>query len=249
MPRNKEMHALCVSIHDVSPHTWPSCQRLLQAIGAVAKIPVTLLVVPAYHRFPDIDTAHYDRLLEQRLACGDELALHGYNHLDDGPAPGSLRERFTRHVYTLGEGEFAAIDADDARQRLEKGLAWFRRRGWPVDGFVAPAWLLGDGAWQALGDFPFKYTTTLKHFYLLPERQALLSPSLVYAARNAWSRQASRALNSVMSRAIAALPLVRLGLHPNDANYPSLVAHYQKLIGYLLTTRKAMTKSAFANQW
>jgi predicted deacetylase len=244
------MQALCVSVHDVAPQTWPRCDRLLQAIAAVADIPVTLLVVPAYHRLQqDAECAGYDRFLAHRLSRGDELALHGYTHLDEGPAPYGMRERYKRHVFTLNEGEFSAIDASEARRRLELGLAWFDRRHWPVQGFVAPAWLLSSGAWHALQDFPFRYTTTLPRFYLLPENQALLSPSLVYSARNAWGRRMSCGWNSILSNAFSTLPLLRLGLHPNDANYPRLIAHYQMLIEKLLVARMPMTKAAFAKQW
>ena len=59
-----------MSLHDVAPHTWPQCERLLQAVRAVADIPLTLLVVPAYHHHPVADRAGYDRLLEQRLLDG-----------------------------------------------------------------------------------------------------------------------------------------------------------------------------------
>ncbi len=243
------IRALCVSVHDVAPHTWTLCERLLQAIAAVADIPLTLLVVPAYHRFPVADPLGYDRFLAQRLEHGDELALHGYTHLDDGPTPSTLREFFQRRVFTLNEGEFSAISASAARQHLESGLEWFDRRQWPVQGFVAPAWLLGDGAWQALHDFPFTYTTTLSRFYLLPQRQALLAPSLFYSARNAWGRWLSRRGNSGFASAFDYLPLVRLGLHPNDARYPQLITHCQRLIENLLATREPMTKAAFAKKW
>jgi predicted deacetylase len=37
---------LCVSIHDVAPATWTECRTLLEAVAAVADIPLTLLVVP-----------------------------------------------------------------------------------------------------------------------------------------------------------------------------------------------------------
>lgn len=243
------IRALCVSVHDVAPHTRTLCERLLQAIAAVADIPLTLLVVPDYHRFPVTDPAGYDRFLTQRLARGDELALHGYTHLDDGPAPATLRARFQRRVFTMNEGEFSAISANTARQHLESGLKWFDRRQWPVQGFVAPAWLLGDGAWQALQDFPFTYTTTLPRFYLLPQKQALFSPSLFYSARNASGRCLSRQWNSAFSSAFDHLPLLRIGLHPNDARYPQLVAHCQRLIEHLLATREPMTKAAFAKRW
>jgi predicted deacetylase len=248
MPPTEEIpRALCVSVHDVAPHTWPQCERLLQAIRAVADIPVTLLVVPAYHHRPVTVAAVYERALEQCMAAGDELALHGYTHLDEGPAPARWRDKFTRQIYTLREGEFSALGVAEARERLNRGLAWFQCRKWPVWGFVAPAWLLSDGAWQALADFPFTYTTTLTRFYSLPERRALLSPTLVYSARNRWGRILSRQANAAWSGLMQGAPLVRLGLHPNDARDPRTMRHFQRLLEKLLATRTAMTKASFAD--
>jgi predicted deacetylase len=240
--------ALCVSLHDVAPQTWPQCQRLLDAIHAVAPIPVSLLVVPEYHRHA-VGDAEYEKCLERRLACGDELVLHGYTHLDEAAAPETWRDRFTRQVYTRSEGEFYAIDEAEARRRIELGLAWFARRGWSVQGFVAPAWLLGPGAWKVLADFPFAYTTTMRRFYFLPERQSLASRSLVYTVRSRWRRRMSRAWNSMLCRALSEAPLVRLSLHPTDAAHPDIVRHCQMLIETLTAQRMAMTKASFAATW
>jgi len=44
---------------------------------------------------------------------------------------------------TPGEGEFWALSEREATRRIEAGVAWFRAQGWPLAGFVAPAWLLG----------------------------------------------------------------------------------------------------------
>lgn len=238
--------ALCVSVHDVAPETWPQCRRLLDAIHAVAPIPVSLLVVPAYHRHAAADNAGYEAQLEHRLGCGDELVLHGYTHLDEATPPDRWRDRFTRQVYTRGEGEFYAIGEAEARRRIELGLAWFAQRGWPVQGFVAPAWLLGPGAWKALADFPFTYTTTMRRFYFLPERRSLASRSMVYTVRSRWRRQMSRAWNSMLGHALNEAPLVRLSLHPTDAAHPDIVRHCQALIATLATQREAMTKASFA---
>lgn len=249
MPSIESQRWLCVSVHDVAPYTWPQCERLLQAIRAVAEIPVTLLIVPAYHHRPVADAVQYDRLLEQRLALGDELALHGYTHLDETRAPVCWRDKFMRQMYTQSEGEFSALDVAEARQRLTWGVEWFERRNWQLHGFVAPAWLLGEGAWKALNDFTFSYTTTLSRFYLLPDRRSLLSPSLVYSARNRTGRIMSRQWNSICAGLLEEAPLVRLGLHPNDARHPRTVAHMQKMIEKLLRTRQPVTKTSFAQRW
>nr|WP_308635837.1 polysaccharide deacetylase family protein [Massilia brevitalea] len=157
---------LCVSIHDVAPATWDDCARLAAALREVADIPLSWLVVPRYHDRP-ADDAAMRAGLDAALARGDELVLHGLTHLDTEARAASLRQRFLRGVYTQREGEFAALSAAEARRRLALGLDWFRERGWTASGFVPPAWLMGEGAWEALGDFPFAYTTTFMHFHLL----------------------------------------------------------------------------------
>lgn len=241
--------ALCVSIHDVAPSTWPQCERLLRAIRSEADIPVSLLVVPAYHRHPARVGTRFEHTLEYRMARGDELVLHGYTHLDEAPQARGWRDRFTRQVYTRREGEFYALDRAEARRRLELGWNWFAQRGWPLEGFVAPAWLMGEGAWQALDDFPFAYTTTLRRFYLLREETVLPSQSLVYTVGSGWRRHMSRGWNALLSRALRDNPLLRIGLHPADAGHPDIVRHFRRMIEMALQTRTAMTKAEFAKAY
>lgn len=251
-----EPRALCVSIHDVAPATWPDCLRLWQAVRAVADIPLTWLVVPRYHAGTLSGTgagaaggagaARYEAGLEHLLGLGHELALHGYTHLDAGPSPRGLRQRFLRQVFTQGEGEFAALEREQAQRSLLLGKAWFAQRLWPLHGFVAPAWLLGDGAWQALRAESFVYTTTFARFHWLRRAESLSAPTLVYAARNAAGRRLSCLALDAMLPLQARQPLVRLSLHPRDARHPELLRHLQRLTGALLATRQPMTKAAFA---
>ncbi|MEW6370724.1 MAG: polysaccharide deacetylase family protein [Pseudomonadota bacterium] len=238
---------LCVSIHDVAPGTWDDCARLAAALREVADLPLSWLVVPRYHERADDDTA-LRAGLDAALARGDELVLHGYTHLDTADRGHGLRQRFLRGVYTQREGEFAALDAGEARRRIELGLDWFRERGWPAAGFVAPAWLLGQGAWAALKDFPFAYTTTFTRFHLLDRGRdhALFAPSLVYAARNRTGRALSPVAADLAARWQARSPLVRLSLHPPDVRHPRLLAHAQDLVERLLLTRQAVTKETCA---
>jgi predicted deacetylase len=236
---------LCVSIHDVAPATWAGCEALARAIAEVADIPLTWLVVPRYHGRDD-DSAAMEQGLSAYLARGHELALHGYTHLDPAPVGGGLRSRFLRGVYTTREGEFSALPAAEARRRIRLGLDWFAARGWPVSGFVAPAWLLGPGAWEALREFPFEYTTTFSHFHLQQSGARVWSPSLVYAARNRAGRFFTPLAADAGAALLARAPLVRLSLHPPDARHPRLLHHAQRLIERLLAQRAAITKAACA---
>lgn len=240
-----ERPALCVAIHDVAPATWPECLHLLHAIQAVADIPISWLVVPRYHCSRQRSPA-FEAKLERLAGEGHELVLHGYTHLDTVPLAGSLSSRFLRTIYTEREGEFSALDAAEARRRIELGLEWFAERGWPVSGFVAPAWLLGRQAWPLLADYAFKYTTTYSRFHLLQPARSLLAPALVYASRNRFGRSVSPPLAGLMAAVSGAAPLVRLALHPRDAHHPALVHHAQRLVERLLEARQALTKAAFA---
>jgi predicted deacetylase len=244
---------LCVSIHDVAPATWPDCLRLVQAVRQVADIPLTWLVVPHYHFRPEQSPA-MDACLNAAMERDDELALHGYCHLDTEAGGGGLRARFLRNVYTRREGEFAALAEAEARRRIELGLAWFAQRGWTPTGFVPPAWLLGEGAWRALRASPFTYTTTFSHFHCLRNAagqaagQAVLSPSLVYAARNRSGRFLSPRVADATAAMLAHRPLVRFSLHPPDARYPELVRHLQGVLERLLVRREAVTKAECARR-
>lgn len=237
--------AVCVSIHDVAPPTWPRCEVLLAALARVAAVPVTLLVVPNFHRSGAGLPPAYREALAARLAAGDELALHGFYHLDEGAPPGSAADWVRRRVLTAAEGEFAPLTAAAARRRLCAGREWFAAQGWAVHGFVPPAWLLGPGSWQAVAASPFAYTTTHRHLHLLHPWQAVPAPVRTWSSRSALRRMVSQAWNGL--RPIPRdPPLLRLALHPDDALHPEVVRQATHLLELLLRERVAMTKLEFA---
>lgn len=254
MQSNKPLplRALCVSMHDVAGATWDDCRTLLAAVREVApQLPLTWLVVPHFHGrvAPARATVAMEAALAQFSSEGHELALHGYTHVDTAAPARGLRSCFARRVYTRGEGEFAAIGEPEALQRLDLGLAWFAARGWPVSGFVPPAWLTSAGARKALRQRPFAYTSSLTRFYLLHSRRSLWSPSLMYTARQAAGRWLSPPAADAMAMALRRNPLLRLGLHPADARHPRLLRHVQQLLDRLLCQRTAMTKRDFAHAY
>jgi predicted deacetylase len=239
--------AVCVVLHDVAPATWPACEKLLHAIDALGRIPLTLLVVPEYHHGQAIDASPaFIRAVGKRLAQGDEAAMHGCFHRDDGLAAASTpMERFKRQVYTAGEGEFAALDEAGAQARLALGIAKFENLGWPVHGFVAPAWLLSPGSRAALSASPFLYTSTRRHLYTLPDWEPSGTPSLVWSVRSDCRRRASSVFNRYLRRSMRDTPLLRLGLHPADAAYPDVVQFWIDTLRSSLATHVPMTKAAW----
>jgi predicted deacetylase len=237
------MPRLCIAIHDVAPATWPQCERLLALLDACGAPPLTLLVVPDYHRRGRIDAdAAFRRALDARVARGDELALHGYVHLDEAPPGGGL-DRLRRRLLTAGEGEFAALAQDEAKRRLDAGLDLFARLGWQANGFVAPAWLLGPGARAALRATPLRYTSTHAALEII-DGGRVAAPAISASARSAWRRWSSRRWLAAAARLGGAAPLLRLALHPADARHADLLDAWRATLHRLLARRTALTKSA-----
>jgi uncharacterized protein len=234
---------VCIVLHDVAPSTRSACIRALKAIAEVAELPLTLLAVPSYHG--EAPSSEFDAWLGQRQQRGDELALHGYTHRDDLPPEGPL-DRLRRRTYTRGEGEFWALPETEARKRVDAGIAWFRDNGWPLRGFVAPAWLLGAQAWPALEGF--EYTTTLRQIVRLPDREQVTSQSIVYSTSSAWRRRLSLGWNAVVARKERRNPLLRIELHPRDADFSAIRRSWQKILDHALRDRRAVTVSDFVRQ-
>jgi predicted deacetylase len=232
---------LCVVLHDVAPPHRTRCEQMLRCLqGEAPDLPVTLLAVPRYHLHPP--QAAFDLWLDGLCRSGHELALHGYTHRDDGVPTGWL-DRLRRQTYTDGEGEFAALPRLDAALRLQEGMRWFARNGWPLHGFVAPAWLLSAGTWEALAASPLRYTCTLSRLVALPGRPAWHSRSVVYSTRSAWRRLLSLAWNRWVAGRQRRQPLLRLELHPGDIEHPAIRASWLRILRQALRDRRAVTLS------
>jgi uncharacterized protein len=238
-------HRKCFSVvlHDVAPATWPAYRAFVEAIDRLGNVPLTLLVVPDFHHQGSIvDDSAFRSAMDARLVRGDELVLHGFHHADDAPPPRRPRDVFMRRVYTH-EGEFFALDAATARERIANGLAAFRSCGWTTRGFVAPAWLLNAAAKAEVTAAGLAYTSDPRHLIRLPRWQPIAAPSLVWSARSGWRRLLSRAWNDRQRRRHADAPLLRLGLHPVDMRHASVLRWWLDCVTALGATRVAVTKS------
>ncbi|MGE5384568.1 MAG: DUF2334 domain-containing protein [Betaproteobacteria bacterium] len=233
---------VAIVLHDVAPATWPACQRVLQCVAAIAPLPVTLLVVPRYHRNPpDLPVDAWLAWLDAAAARGDELALHGYTHLDEGQPQGWV-DRLRRRCYTAGEGEFSSLSHTEAAWRLKAGLRWFRQHDWPLHGFVAPAWLMSEGTWTAIRELRFAYTCTLSRLVAFPSGRSLQSQSIVYSTRAGWRRSLSLPWNAMVARRQRQAPLLRFELHPGDADYDAIRDSWTGLLRHALADgRRAVT--------
>jgi predicted deacetylase len=235
---------LCIAIHDVAPATWAQCSRLLTMLDDLGQPPLTLLVVPDYHDCGRVERAReFVGAIERRIDRGDELALHGYDHLDRAPPPRTPAAWLRRRVLTASEGEFSALSCADARSRIEQGLEMFARLGWHAEGFVPPAWLASSGTRQALREVSLRYTSSHTELIDLRDDSRQYAPCLTASPRSAWRRATSKLWLSAGAALTADTPLIRVGLHPADAQHADLLEHWRKLLKRLLQTRTALRKS------
>jgi len=240
------MAEVMLVLHDVSPQSWEDYKPFVDAVDALGDVPMTLLVVPDFHHHNHVHNfPAFRRMMDLRLARGDELALHGFYHADDGPTPHTPRDYFMRRVYTW-EGEFYGLSEADAQTRLEAGLDVFARNDWPVHGFVAPAWLMSEGTRQALKRLPLAYTSDPQHLYRLPDFAQVSAPGLVWSARSAWRRGLSKVISDWRQQQWQQAPCIRLGLHPVDMRHGYSRDYWlQTLVSLLEQGRVPMTKFAW----
>ncbi|VVN99408.1 DUF2334 domain-containing protein [Pseudomonas fluorescens] len=236
--------SLLLVLHDVAPQTWADYQPFVAAVDALGAVPMTWLVVPDFHKHNNLDVhPEFRRMLTDRVTRGDELALHGYFHCDEGPTPSTPRDWFMRRIYTH-EGEFYSLSQDAALTRLRAGIEAFRRYDWPLAGFVAPAWLMSEGTRQALRQLPLSYTSDPQHLYRLPDFAAVDAPGLVWSARSAWRRGVSKLLSDQRELRWRQAPVIRLGLHPVDMRHPFSRTYWLQTLKRLLDEgRVPMTKT------
>lgn len=242
--------AVCVVVHDCAAARAAGCEAVLSTLREVADrarqpLPLTLLVVPRWHGQAGDDRAWLHRL-RTLAGQGHELALHGLTHRDTGPRPRNLLQWLVRRHYTESEGEFAALDLAGASARLAEAKAWASRAGLPISGFVAPAWLMSGPALQAVEQAGFSHTCTLSRILALPGGLSVASPALVYSTRAPWRRLVSLGWNAQLAWRHRRSPLLRLDLHPDDADHPRIRRAWAGWLEEALGHRRALRLSEAA---
>lgn len=235
--------ALVASIHDVSPATRAATERILGDLRTIGCEKTSLLLVPDHHRRGRISgDAQFGEWLRERVREGHEAVLHGYYHLRDTQDGEGVWKKIVTRSYTAGEGEFYDLGKDKAARRLAEGLKEFAPLGLRPEGFIAPAWLLGAEAEEAVREAGFGYTTRIATVVDFSEgRRVHRSRSLVWSVRAGWRRVCSLAWNAALFSSLKKSPLMRIGIHPPDWDHGAIRAQILKLCRVALADREPMT--------
>ena len=224
---------LLLSIHDVTPRFDATVSRLHDRLCALTGgNRMAMLVVPDHWgEAPLAKDPAFGGKLRAWADQGVEMFLHGWFHKDDSRHSAAAASFKAKHM-TAGEGEFLGLSYDEAQRRLAEGRKLVEDViGRPIAGFVAPAWLYGEGAKQALKDEGFAMAED--HFRVWrPRDGAVLArgPVISWASRSRPRRLSSLGFAALARTALKPLPVVRIALHPGDARYDSLLSSIDRTV-------------------
>lgn len=227
MPRSRRL--LLASIHDVSPRFESEVDRLVDLLGRHVGSRLAMLVVPNHWgEAPLVAGSAFAARLRDWADSGVEMFLHGFTHRDEARHDGA--DRLRARYMTAGEGEFLGLTKADACARIEEGRRLIEDvTGRAIAGFIAPAWLYGEGAHEALRDAAVPIAED--HFRVWSPatgRQLARGPVITWASRTRPRLASSLAAAAVLRR--APIAVLRIGVHPPDVHHPSLVSSIEKTI-------------------
>jgi predicted deacetylase len=244
----RQERSLLASIHDVGPRFESEVDRLADRLeGHVGAGRFAMLVVPDHWgEAPLARAPAFAAKLRRWADAGVEMFLHGWSHRDDSSHQGAAAWK-ARHM-TAGEGEFLGLDRAEATRRLRAGRKVVEDAiGRPVAGFIAPAWLYGPDALEAVAAENFLLAEDHMQVWE-PASGAVLArgPVVTWASRSRARIMSSLGFAALARLALQPLRVVRVAVHPGDAHVPALLrsidatfaafggrraAHYADLLG------------------
>jgi predicted deacetylase len=227
MTRRSE-RLLIASVHDVSPRFEGAVDRLVDLLCAQVGTNIALLVVPNHWRTaPIVPGSPFAGRLRRWSDAGLEIFLHGYFHEDDC-RHGRLADRMRAKLLTAREGEFLGLSRAEAWARIASGRDLLEDvTGRPIAGFVAPAWLYGAGARQALAEARVPVAEDhLRVWCPATGHELARGPVVTWASRSR-ARLASSLLAAALVRRVP-VQVLRVGVHPPDLQHPKLVRSIER---------------------
>lgn len=230
---------LLVSIHDVGPRFSFQIEQLADRLARrLDGHRFAMLVVPNHWgESPLAADRAFAAKLRRWADEGVEMFVHGWFHRDEAAHTGL--SRLKAHHMTAGEGEFLGLSAAEAARRMADGKALVEDIiGRAAAGFVAPAWLYGPGAIEALA--ASDYAIAEDHMRVWrPATDSTLArgPVVTWASRSRARTASSLAFAAIARMALRPLKTVRIAVHPGDLSKSSILASIDRALYTFASTR------------
>lgn len=223
---------LIASIHDVHPGSLDAVERLAAQFERHLGAPrYAMLVVPDHWGRNAIrGNAAFARRLREWADQGIEMFVHGWFHQDRSEHSGMAAIK-AKHM-TASEGEFLGLSRAEAARRMAEGKALVEDAiGAPAAGFIAPAWLYGPGAMEALEESGFALAEDhMKVWRPATGEVVAKGPVITWASRSR-ARTTSSLLAAALGRNfLSPLETVRVAVHPGDVSKPSILGSIDKTL-------------------
>ena len=216
---------LLASIHDVSPRFEREVDQLAELIAGILGGPkFAMLVVPDHWgNAPLAGNTAFQRRLRDWAESGVEMFVHGWFHKDLAEHSGAAAFK-AKHM-TAGEGEFLGLSREVAAQRMTDGRKLIEDAiGRAVAGFIAPAWLYGEGAQAALTDSGFAMAEDHMKVWQPASGTVLAKgPVITWASRSVPRQLSSRLVAGLARHALHPQKVMRIAVHPGDTSVPALL--------------------------
>ena len=133
---------------------------------------------------------------------------------------------------TASEGEFLGLSLDEAARCMADGKALIEDIiGRPAAGFIAPAWLYGEGAKEALAHSGFALAEDHMRVWQPASGHVLASgPVITWASRSRPRQLSSLAFAALARHALRWQETVRIAVHPGDTGVPALMRSISRTI-------------------
>ena len=229
MSRNSRQ-LLLTSIHDVSPRFEGEVDRLFDLLTPHTGNRVAMLVVPNHWGSAAIvPGSAFASRLRSWAEGGIEMFLHGFFHRDTSSHQ-RTHDRFRARFMTAGEGEFLGLSEAQASARLHDGQALLEDViGRPIDGFVAPAWLYGSGALEALAQSSVPIAEDHMSVWAPATGRVLArGPVITWASRTRLRLGSSLLAAATLRR--WPMKVLRVGVHPPDVNHQAIVRSIERTL-------------------
>lgn len=217
---------LLASIHDVGPRHEREVDQLAEQLSQILGGPkFAMLVVPDHWgEAPLAANPAFQRRLRDWADAGVEMFVHGWFHKDLAEHNGTAAFK-ARHL-TAGEGEFLGLSREVAGRRMADGRKLIEDAiGRPAAGFIAPAWLYGEGALAALTDNDFALAEDhMKVWQPASGRVLARGPVITWASRTVPRQLSSRFFAGLARSVLHPQKVMRIAVHPGDTTVPALIS-------------------------